>query len=493
MSDIVDTTMATSADLSDHCLDAARAACALLNQTTGATGYASIKDAYSDDVSRTRTLSVGETRAMLRLFHWGDPLAEGAFRRAIELHAAMGGSCLLPPILGVSKKHGAVLQELIEGEALPDILSHRNAETWSGALGQWFGQFAFQAPKTDTVNNWYDYLSLFFVDDSTQLAPHKRFLKQTPIRNLVYGSFKISLGDFVPQANGSVIRRKDPAYTLKPDLWEFLVCARSLLKRTDLSESKIIESLTKGWRSEYPNAAISQYRLTKLLSIFCELRPMNANVFKQTKAARYADVINEIDGRDAPEVQSAFLSPHFNNHLVDVDLQLIEEFRAHLHEVIKGAAQAPKETPSRGVRNNAAQKPSALVSAFCKACAGNCCSHGQENFAYLSRDDLRSVQSMNPGQSASDVIDTYITHIPKKHVKESCLYHGDKGCALPRQMRSFTCNGYLCSHARFAKNREFAVPEQGCHIAIVSIDDHRNVSAHLFGNGALTEIDISLS
>jgi hypothetical protein len=38
----------------------------------------------------------------------------------------------------------------------------------------------------------------------------------------------------------------------------------------------------------------------------------------------------------------------------------------------------------------------------------------------------------------------YLSYLPEKTFKESCVYHTETGCSLPRDMRSHVCNDYLC-------------------------------------------------
>jgi hypothetical protein len=35
-------------------------------------------------------------------------------------------------------------------------------------------------------------------------------------------------------------------------------------------------------------------------------------------------------------------------------------------------------------------------------------------------------------------------YLPEKSFKDSCVNHTEKGCSLPKNMRSHVCNDYLC-------------------------------------------------
>jgi hypothetical protein len=42
----------------------------------------------------------------------------------------------------------------------------------------------------------------------------------------------------------------------------------------------------------------------------------------------------------------------------------------------------------------------------------------------------------------------YGAAIPDDTVEQSCIFHGARGCALPRELRSHTCNDYFCRPVR---------------------------------------------
>ena len=47
-------------------------------------------------------------------------------------------------------------------------------------------------------------------------------------------------------------------------------------------------------------------------------------------------------------------------------------------------------------------------------------------------------------QRPSDVLQTYMAHLGGKTYDQSCVFHGEGGCRLPREMRSHICNDYHC-------------------------------------------------
>jgi hypothetical protein len=50
----------------------------------------------------------------------------------------------------------------------------------------------------------------------------------------------------------------------------------------------------------------------------------------------------------------------------------------------------------------------------------------------------------HPEQSPEGILLAYLSHLGEESVERSCFYHQRDGCALPRAMRSDTCNRFLC-------------------------------------------------
>ena len=42
----------------------------------------------------------------------------------------------------------------------------------------------------------------------------------------------------------------------------------------------------------------------------------------------------------------------------------------------------------------------------------------------------------------------YLGRIPRTAYRDSCIFHGKKGCTLDRSMRSDVCNSYFCGGLR---------------------------------------------
>lgn len=93
----------------------------------------------------------------------------------------------------------------------------------------------------------------------------------------------------------------------------------------------------------------------------------------------------------------------------------------------------------------------ALAVGLCTACAGGCCTKGGD-VAYLTADTMRRVRTSFPDLSSEELLQRYSELIPTQSMEGSCIYHTQRGCALPRDLRSDTCNEYACEALRALPN-----------------------------------------
>jgi hypothetical protein len=69
-----------------------------------------------------------------------------------------------------------------------------------------------------------------------------------------------------------------------------------------------------------------------------------------------------------------------------------------------------------------------------------------------------------PGLQPPEVLDAFLSRVEESTSEDSCVYHGENGCSLPRHMRSGTCNGFECNLLRRLRE-EF--PGPGPHRAFL--------------------------
>lgn len=121
-------------------------------------------------------------------------------------------------------------------------------------------------------------------------------------------------------------------------------------------------------------------------------------------------------------------------------------FAAHLREitaesVARGAA--PAVDPTRRAASERAEAP--VLDAACATCQGKCCLLGGATHAFLDAATIDLYRARHPQASAPEIVEHYLARLPDASVEHSCVYHGDRGCVLPRRERSDVCNRYHCN------------------------------------------------
>jgi len=85
----------------------------------------------------------------------------------------------------------------------------------------------------------------------------------------------------------------------------------------------------------------------------------------------------------------------------------------------------------------------ATLGAACATCRGRCCLTGKEH-AYITRATMKRFLENNPGAGAEQAAELYARHLPESSYEGGCVFQGPAGCTLPRELRSDTCNTFLC-------------------------------------------------
>ncbi len=79
----------------------------------------------------------------------------------------------------------------------------------------------------------------------------------------------------------------------------------------------------------------------------------------------------------------------------------------------------------------------------CAVCRGVCCTRA-ENKAYLRKETILRYLSEHSGQKPGHVLAAYMAYLAETTYVNSCVYHTETGCCLPRAMRSDSCNEFFC-------------------------------------------------
>jgi len=161
-------------------------------------------------------------------------------------------------------------------------------------------------------------------------------------------------------------------------------------------------------------------------------------------ANRVEREVREQFGGQIPGNAVRSVLPANSDPLVPQDPSRRARFAQHLAEIAEAAVLDQAHLQSDPVdaepRTNGRGSLSAGV---CAACRGSCCRAGGDQ-AYLTEETMvRSLQA-HPDWTLAQIMDAYLKHLPAESVLNSCIYHSATGCGLPRDLRSSTCNRYLC-------------------------------------------------
>jgi hypothetical protein len=176
---------------------------------------------------------------------------------------------------------------------------------------------------------------------------------------------------------------------------------------------------------------------------------------KQDRDAHALDILAALKDNlrlspQLPDEAILMIIPENTRKIVKQPAERIAEFRDHLNQVME-QAQAHVENADehesiqithedRAVR---AQTSLPVINA-CTTCGGSCCLQAAGH-AFLNRDFFAWRLLNEPDTAVQEKIEDYMRRIPEQAYENSCVYHGAKGCVLPREIRSSTCNDFLCT------------------------------------------------
>lgn len=147
-----------------------------------------------------------------------------------------------------------------------------------------------------------------------------------------------------------------------------------------------------------------------------------------------------------PDAASWSPLPANRNGVVPMSEGRRDQFLHNLGEAVAEAqrtdASAPLPEWERGRPVDEVEAQPLL--AGCIACRGYCCLAGGTT-AFLTPEAIRTIWPFDrDAPSADEIVDTYRRHLPDEHIEEGCVFQGAEGCVLPRDLRSPTCNHFLC-------------------------------------------------
>ena len=155
----------------------------------------------------------------------------------------------------------------------------------------------------------------------------------------------------------------------------------------------------------------------------------------------------------------------------------------HLTQLVSAVREEERESPQRPPSDGTEAVAADVdrVSAFflgqaCATCQGYCCLSGR-HLAYLDEGMMSRYLAERTGIEPTEVLLDFLSHVPENTSKGSCVYHGEGGCGLPRQIRSSICNGFECAELDWLRD-ELAGP--GPHRVFMVGMEKRRVIRYAF-------------
>lgn len=181
------------------------------------------------------------------------------------------------------------------------------------------------------------------------------------------------------------------------------------------------------------------------------------------------------------------IAPYIDVPVVPLPSSRRSEFLEHLQSVIEESfadceedaePPAPPDTDPDYARRLQEEAPERKVlDTACIACQGDCCMQGRASNAFLKKETIDYIRWRRPEMTSDQILDMYVSFLPQESVGESCVYHGDKGCVLQRDIRADICNSFQCTF-RTALAREYdAKPGHGAVVAGISRDHDEHPEA----------------
>lgn len=153
--------------------------------------------------------------------------------------------------------------------------------------------------------------------------------------------------------------------------------------------------------------------------------------------------------QDVPESwrsQPVALLPRNTQSLTPLNPIRITAFREYLSQTVaqaKALSETAAETTAstNGIPTSQADLP--FLDAGCALCGGECCQTGG-NTAWLEPATIQRLNWLTLTISEQRIVEHYLSYVPELSYENSCIYHAERGCNLPRKMRSNVCNQFLC-------------------------------------------------
>jgi hypothetical protein len=133
-----------------------------------------------------------------------------------------------------------------------------------------------------------------------------------------------------------------------------------------------------------------------------------------------------------------------------------QSYREHFEQLLSAWQEEYSETDQTEESGAQADQETlpGLSGQACATCRGKCCKQGGTH-AFQTVDTLKRWFELHPEATVDDCRDAYFAHLKTNTIDGSCVFHGARGCELPRDWRADMCNSWSChSLQRLRKNHD---------------------------------------
>jgi hypothetical protein len=136
--------------------------------------------------------------------------------------------------------------------------------------------------------------------------------------------------------------------------------------------------------------------------------------------------------------------PRNDKETVPISPDRVRRLRKHLILTLRAMrAMKKREHPPSPLWPEPEGFAARVAHTACSLCKGWCCRNGEDH-AFLDETTMARVRRARSALNARSLVRLYVDRVPEVAYKNSCIFHGKKGCTLDRSLRSDVCNDYFC-------------------------------------------------
>jgi hypothetical protein len=174
-----------------------------------------------------------------------------------------------------------------------------------------------------------------------------------------------------------------------------------------------------------------------------------AEIARQDRRAARNKIADDVQPDFAAEVfNTRVVVPSNSRPVVPLPDERREKFISHLEQMVElGCQGEPAELDDyvslEAMDRAVAPAESQVMGACCGLCRGECCSGGLEH-AFIDQDTIRHFRQRRPDVEPDEIPAIYCSYLPTESYVGACVFQGEMGCTLPREIRGVTCNRFMC-------------------------------------------------